>query len=207
MHHQYHHKPFLIILSAPSGGGKSTILHRLLAECPDLTYSISYTTRPIRGTEVNGKSYFFVSETEFMQKVEQGDFLEYACVFGYWYGTSKSFIASCLEAGKHVIMDIDVQGARQISSRDFDIVRIFILPPTLQELRKRLIDRKTDLPAVIEKRIQTSKKEIACISEYDYLVINDELDTAVALVKDIIQAEELKTSRYTDVDSTFYRQE
>jgi guanylate kinase len=204
MKREYHSKPFLIILSSPSGGGKSTILREILSSSPDIDYSISYTTRPPRGSEQNGKAYFFVSVKEFEEKIKQGDFLEHANVFGHWYGTSKEFIKSTLAKGHHVIMDIDVQGAIQISETDFDIVKIFILPPSLSVLKQRLMDRNTDIPEVIEKRLQTAKKEIACLEHYDYLVINEDINIAVEEVKQIIHTETLRTKRYCDIEKTFF---
>ena len=204
MKREYHSRPFLIILSAPSGGGKSTILREVLATSPNIQYSISYTTRPPRGDEVNGKAYFFVTVKEFQKKIDQGDFLEHANVFGHWYGTSREFIKSTLHRGHHVIMDIDVQGALQISETDIDIVKIFILPPSLSILKERLEARNTDIPEVIEKRLNTAKKEIACIAEYDYLVINEDIETAVEQVKQIIAAETRRTNRFCDIEKNFF---
>lgn len=204
MKNEYRSKPFLIILSAPSGGGKSTILREILSSSPNIDYSISYTTRPPRGTELNGKAYFFVTVKQFEEKIKNGDFLEYANVFGHWYGTSKEFIKSSISKGHHVIMDIDVQGAIQISETDFDIVKIFILPPSLSVLKQRLIDRNTDIPEVIEKRLETAKKEIACLEHYNYLVINEDISIAVEEVKQIILAETLRTKRYCDIEKTFF---
>jgi len=179
-------------------------LREILATCPNIDYSISYTTRPPRGEEENGKAYFFVTVKEFQKKIDAGDFLEHANVFGYWYGTSKEFIRSTIAKGHHVIMDIDVQGAIQISETDFNIIKIFILPPSLSVLKQRLEDRNTDIPEVIEKRLQTAKKEIACLGHYDYLVINEDIEKAVAEVKDIITAESLRTKRYCDIEKNFY---
>jgi guanylate kinase len=204
MKREYHSKPFLIILSAPSGGGKSTVLREILASCSNIDYSISYTTRPPRGNEVDGKAYFFVSVQQFEEKTKQGDFLEHANVFGHWYGTSKEFIRNSIANGHHVIMDIDVQGAIQISATEFDIVKIFILPPSLSVLKQRLVDRNTDIPEVIRKRLQTAKKEIACLEHYDYLVINEDINIAVEEVKQIIKAETLRTKRYCDIEQSFF---
>ncbi len=204
MKKEYCSKPFLIILSAPSGGGKSTILREVLSSSPNVDYSISYTTRPPRGNEINGQAYFFVTVQQFQTKIKQGDFLEYANVFGHWYGTSKAFIQSSINNGHHVIMDIDVQGAIQISETSFDIVKIFILPPSLSILEQRLVARNTDIPAVIEKRLQTAKKEIACLEHYDYLVINEDINIAVEEVKQIVMAETLRTKRYSNIEQTFF---
>jgi guanylate kinase len=193
----YQRKPFLIILSAPSGGGKSTILHEILNKTDKIEYSVSYTTRQPRGQEQNGVHYHFVSVDEFEQRVCSGDFLEHAMFSGNHYGTSISYIKSRLAIGKHVIMDIEVQGAAQISSTDIPYVKIFILPPTLQVLKERLINRRTDSMDEIEQRLQIARDEIKQISHYDYLVINDDLDTAVAEIISIIEAEENRVDRYT----------
>jgi guanylate kinase len=128
---------FLIILSAPSGGGKSTLVNEVLKVAKNIEYSVSYTTRSPRGKEENGVHYHFVSEAEFLKRIDEGDFLEHARVFGNWYGTSKSFIKSRLAKNHHVILDIDVQGASLISATDIPYVKIFILPPSMQVLKKR----------------------------------------------------------------------
>jgi guanylate kinase len=198
---------FLIILSAPSGGGKTTILQEVLKRHQDVEYSISYTTRPPRGDEENGRHYHFVDEKEFLRRREAGDFLETALVFDRWYGTSLSFIKSRLSAGKHVIMDIDVQGAAQIHPTSVPCVKIFILPPTLEILRQRLIDRDTDAPQEIEKRLKTARKELEYIPDYEYLVENDDLDLAVQKVLAIIQAEENRIERYPSPAADFLKTE
>lgn len=200
---EYQKHPFLIILSAPSGGGKSTILKRILQECENIDYSISYTTRAPRGEEENGKHYFFVTEEEFTEKIHSGDFLEYANVFGNHYGTSRSYVESRLALGHHVIMDIDVQGALSIAKTSIDQVRIFILPPSEEELEHRLRARGTDSEAAIERRLHTVKQEIDCLNDYHYLVINDDLESATSQVKTIILAESLRFSRYNDVCAKF----
>ncbi|MGI6197587.1 MAG: guanylate kinase [Candidatus Cloacimonadaceae bacterium] len=194
---------FLIILSAPSGGGKSTILSRIRELYPKVEYSISYTTRPPRGVEVDGVHYHFVSEAEFLQRKQQGDFLECAQVFGNWYGTSISYIQSQLKAGKHVIMDIDVQGAHQIGETEVPCIRIFILPPSLEVLEARLRARGTDSPQEIQKRLSEAEAELQRLPEYQYLVINDVLENAVDDVLNIIKAEENKMCRYKDPALTF----
>ena len=187
---------FLIILSAPSGGGKSTILNEVLKVAEDIDYSVSYTTRHPRGTEQNGIHYHFVTEKKKKKRIREGDFLEYAKVFGNWYGTSKSFIRNRLAVKHHVILDIDVQGASLISSTDIPYVKIFILPPSMEVLHQRLVLRATDSEEEIAKRLQTAKKEVAFIPQYDYLVINDKLEIAVQDVLAIIRAEENRVSRY-----------
>ncbi|MCK9557601.1 MAG: guanylate kinase [Candidatus Cloacimonetes bacterium] len=188
---------FLIILSAPSGGGKSTILHEILQRLDNVDYSVSYTTRSPRGEEQNGVHYHFVNQKEFENRRADGDFLEYAKVFGKsWYGTSISYIKSRLALSRHVIMDIDVQGASQIAATDIPYVKIFIIPPSMKVLKDRLIKRGTDSAEDIQRRLDTAKKELACIPEYDYLVINDILEDAIQNVMSIIKAEENRISRY-----------
>ncbi|MDD2331107.1 MAG: guanylate kinase [Candidatus Cloacimonetes bacterium] len=194
---------FLIILSAPSGGGKSTILNEVLREQAGIDYSVSYTTRSPRGIEQDGVHYHFVSESEFLSRRERGDFLESALVFGKWYGTSISYIKSRLALGNHVIMDIDVQGAALVSSTDIPYVKIFIIPPSMEVLRQRLVLRQTDSENEIEKRLRIARDEILRITEYAYLVINDDLATAVEDVLAIIRAEENKSIRYKNPISGF----
>lgn len=189
---------FLIILSAPSGGGKSTILGEVIHQTDHIDYSVSYTTRKPRGIEQDGVHYHFVDQDAFQQRISEGDFLEHAEVFGKWYGTSKSFIRSRLKIGKHVIMDIDVQGAAQICATDIPFVKIFIIPPSMDILRDRLIKRNTDSMEEIEKRLRIARDEIEYIKDYEYLVINDNLEHAVKDVLAIIRAEENRVFRYQD---------
>lgn len=187
---------FLIILSAPSGGGKSTILTEVRKLNPEVDYSVSYTTRPPRGIEENGIHYHFVDEAEFCRRKDEGDFLECANVFGRWYGTSITYIQSRLDAGKHVIMDIDVQGAALIGETSVPYVKIFIIPPSMEVLRERLVNRGTDTIAEIEKRLRIARDELKFITTYQYLVINDDLAQAVQEVLAIIKAEENRVTRY-----------
>ncbi|MFO8145174.1 MAG: guanylate kinase [Candidatus Syntrophosphaera sp.] len=200
-------KNFLIILSSPSGGGKNTILNEVLKAAPDVDYSVSYTTRAPRGNEKNGVIYHFVTQEEFLHRREAGDFLESAQVFGNWYGTSKSFIKSRLEAGHHVILDIDVQGAAQISNTDVPYVKIFIMPPSMEVLRDRLVKRNTDTDEEIQKRLKIAREEVKEIPNYDYLVVNDLLETAVEDILAIIRAEENHVSRYHEPGEGFLNQE
>ncbi|HRY84577.1 MAG TPA: guanylate kinase [Candidatus Cloacimonadota bacterium] len=189
-------RSFLIILSAPSGGGKSTILNEIIRRTDHIDYSVSFTTREPRGEEQNGVHYHFVDEAEFIRRIDSKDFLEHARVFGRWYGTSISYIQSRLELDRHVIMDIDVQGAAQISASEIPYIKIFIIPPSMKILRERLIKRGTDSREEIEKRLGIARDEIKYIPHYDYLVINDELGQAVREVQAIIQAEENRVERY-----------
>jgi len=200
-------KHFLIILSAPSGGGKSTILNEVLRVAPEVDYSVSFTTRDPRGNEENGIHYHFVDEAEFLRRREAGDFLETAQVFGRWYGTSISFIQSRLKAGQHVIMDIDVQGAAQISATQIPYVKIFIIPPSMEVLRDRLVKRGTDSPGEIDKRLRIARDELQYIPAYDYLVVNDRLETAVQDVLAIVRAEENRVKRYREPVAGFLNQE
>lgn len=196
--------PFLIVISAPSGGGKSTILERVLNDFDNISYSISSTTRKPRGDERNGVDYFFLDTDEFEDKIAEDEFLEYANVFGNYYGTSRKFIQSCFDKGQYVIMDIDVQGCLKLEKTDCPLVKIFLLPPDGDELESRLRKRGTDSNEVISKRLNTAREELKLIDHYDYLVVNDDLEKAVYAVKNIIWAEMHKISRYNDIYHSFY---
>jgi guanylate kinase len=204
MNNLYHKDNFLIVVSAPSGGGKTTICKAILERMRTIDYSISFTTRKPRHTETNGVDYFFVSEEKFQKLIEAGDFLEYAQVHGNWYGTSHSFIKHRFAQKSHVIMDIDVQGAESIIRSGIDCVTIFLLPPNLQTLENRLRKRNTDSEEMIKIRLDNAKKEIEKIPEYQYLVINDRLDEAIEDVQNIIRAEENSTKRYKNQLAIFY---
>ncbi|MCK9310459.1 MAG: guanylate kinase [Candidatus Cloacimonetes bacterium] len=195
------------MLSAPSGGGKSTILNEILQVTDNIDYSVSFTTRQPRGMEQNGIHYHFVEEDEFLKRIDSGDFLEHARVFGNWYGTSISYIKSRLACGKHVIMDIDVQGASLISATDIPYVKVFIIPPSMGVLKERLVLRATDSQEEITKRLNTAKDELAYIPFYDYLVVNDDLSQAVSDVQAIIRAEENRVQRYIKPVEGFLTQE
>ena len=201
---QISENPFLIVISAPSGGGKSTILERVLNDFDNIRYSISSTTRKPRGEEKDGVDYFFLETEEFEAKIAENEFLEYANVFGNYYGTSNKFIRSCFEQGQFVIMDIDVQGCLKLEKTDCPLVKIFLLPPNAEELESRLRKRGTDSNEVIEKRLATARKELELIDHYDYLVVNDDLEKAVYAVKNIIWAEMHKVARYNDIYHSFY---
>jgi len=195
-------KKFLIILISPSGGGKTAIFKKILAEDKEIKYSISFTTRKARKNEINGVDYNFISEDKFIEMRNSGDFLESAKVHGFWYGTSKSYITSALK-NNHIIMDIDVQGAKQIMKSDVDYITIFILPPSRDVWLRRLRSRGTESDDVIKVRLESAEKEIQEIEDFQYLVINDDLDNAVQDVKLIIKAEENKIKRYSNLDE-FY---
>ncbi len=175
----------LFIISAPAGTGKTTLVKMLTEEFPNVTRSITCTTRKARPGEKNGKDYFFLTEDEFQRKLEAGDFLEHATVFGFNYGTSKSLVEKELKAGKNVILVIDTQGAQQLKG-SIDATFIFISPPSLEVLKKRLQQRGTESPEVIEKRVAWARHELEMISLYDYHIINDDLASAYQALKKLI---------------------
>ena len=195
---------FLIILISPSGGGKTTLGNMILKEFSNIDYSVSYTTRPPRKNEKHGESYFFISESKFKGMILLDEFLEYAQVHGYWYGTSKKYIEQKNIENKHVLMDIDVQGSKLILESGFAAVTIFILPPSEQILKDRLKERGTDSDEVISTRLSNAKEEIKQIKDFQYLVINDDLDKAFEQIKSIIVSEENRFLRYNNIESTFY---
>lgn len=180
---------FPIILSAPSGVGKTTIAKRLLAERSDLGYSVSCTTRQPRAGEIEGQDYYFLSRTEFLKKRDRGDFAESAEVHGNLYGTLRSEILKVLKSGKHVLMDIDVQGASQFIKFFPQSVTVFILPPSAEVLFERLRNRKTESAQALASRLQSALQELQSVDEYEYVVVNDDLDAAIKRIKSIIDAE------------------
>lgn len=191
-------KGLLIVISAPSGTGKTTLTHMLLKEFPNLEFSVSYTTRKPRPGEVNGKDYFFVDRKTFEKMVEERDFLEWAEVYGNLYGTSKTQVLKALHQGKDVLLDIDTQGALQVKKNFPEAVLIFILPPSLKELERRLRNRGTDDEETIERRLKIARKEIERAPLYDYIVVNDVLEKAFEQLKSIIIAEKCRTERLKD---------
>lgn len=176
----------VFIVSAPSGSGKSTLLRGVFNAVPDLIFSISYTTREPRGREKNGKDYFFITREEFEKEIERGAFLEHAEVFGNYYGTHRRFLEQATAEGKLLVLDIDVQGARQLKAELPDAVSIFILPPSRKELEKRLRARSEDSDEVIERRLRGAAKEIQRCQDYDYLIVNRDVIEATAELTAII---------------------
>lgn len=191
----------LIILSSPSGAGKSTLAGLLRAWDDTLEFSVSATTRPPREGEGDGKDYFFVSVPEFQTQVTDGEMLEHAQVFGNYYGSPKAPVKTAIDAGRDVLFDIDWQGAQQIknSSLQEHVLSIFILPPSIRELHRRLVSRGQDAPEVIERRMQKSWDEISHWDGYDYVLVNADLTTTEDRLKTIISAERLRRSQQPDL--------
>jgi guanylate kinase len=187
--------PFPVILSSPSGGGKTTIAHQLLAKRQDVGYSVSCTTRPPRDGEVDGRDYHFKSLESFRGGQTAGEFAESAEVHGHLYGTLRAEVERVLSQGKHVIMDIDVQGTKQFVAAFPESVLIFILPPSAEALVKRLTARGTEDPKSLIRRLRSAKDELKAIDLYPYVVVNDRIDSAVAAISSIIDAEGVKRSR------------
>ncbi|MEK6659012.1 MAG: guanylate kinase [Campylobacterota bacterium] len=188
-----HKSGAILVLSGPSGAGKSSLLNKIIGDIGECYFSISTTTRSIREGEIDGVHYHFVDETEFKKDIEEDFFLEYAFVHGNYYGTSIKPVKEALKAGKLVIFDIDVQGNATIINRLGDITTsVFISPPTLSELKKRLEYRSTDTQEVIDRRMDVAKREIQRISEYDFLVVNDNIDEAANILKVIANAARVK---------------
>ncbi|HMK44214.1 MAG TPA: guanylate kinase [Dissulfurispiraceae bacterium] len=186
----------LIVVSAPSGAGKSTLCGKLLAEMPDVRMSVSYTTRPPRQGERDGIHYSFISIDAFRRMIESEAFVEWAEVHGNYYGTSKARIQEILDAGADVILDIDVQGAAQIRRHFPASVHIFILPPSLEVLRKRLEGRMSDPPEVIERRLHKAREEIQGYIAYDYVIINDSLTEALQDLRAVVRAERVRVEHF-----------
>ena len=188
----------MLILSSPSGAGKTTISRMLLGRDGDLALSVSATTRPIRAGEVDGVHYHFVSQAEFDQMVEEDAFYEWATVFGHSYGTPKAAIRAGLKEGRDFLFDIDWQGTQQLYQKDQqDVVRVFILPPSLDELQRRLTGRGTDSAEVIEARMARARAEISHWDGYDYVVVNDDVEDCYEKVAQILAAERMKRARQT----------
>jgi len=188
----------VFIISAPSGSGKSTLVKRLLARVPELMFSISYTTRKPRGTEVHGQQYRFVSHAEFEGMIARGEFLECAEVFGNYYGTHRRILEEACAQGKDLVLDIDVQGARQLKERIPEAVTIFILPPSRQVLETRLRARGEDRDDEVERRLREAAEEIRNYDQYDYVLINHDLEESGAVLCAIVSAERVRRSRIED---------
>lgn len=193
-----HRRGLMLILSSPSGAGKTTIARKLLAEDDEIAPSVSVTTRPPRDGEQDGVDYYFVDQAEFDRMVEANAFYEWAVVFGNCYGTPKAHIRDRLKSGGDVLFDIDWQGTQQLYQKaQADVVRVFILPPSLEELRRRLTGRGTDSAEVIAARMDRAQAEISHWDGYDYVVINDEVESCFDKVREILAAERMKRTRQT----------
>jgi guanylate kinase len=185
----------VFIISAPSGSGKSTLVRRLLAGVPGLTFSISYTTRKPRGNEVDGENYHFLSRAEFEERLARDEFLEHAEVFGNYYGTHRGVLEQAWEKGLDLVLDIDVQGARQLKGKIPDAVTVFILAPSREILEQRLRARSEDADEVIERRLRDAANEIRNYSAYDYVLINKELAQSDEALAGIVRAERVRRNR------------
>ena len=193
----------LFILSAPSGTGKTSLTKSLIQKNINLSLSISYTSRRMRPTEVEGHDYFFVERNIFEQMLEDRELVESAEIYGNLYGTSRQWINEAINSGKDILLEIDGQGARQVREIFSDVVSIFVLPPSLEVLENRLKDRNQDSKEVIAKRMAAAKEEISHVSEYDYVIINDNMDVALRDLVSVVQSERLRApaqlTRYHDL--------
>jgi guanylate kinase len=185
----------VFIISAPSGSGKSTLVHRLLNAIPNLEFSISYTTRPPRPTETPGVDYIFVSRKDFEDRLARGEFLEYAEVFGNYYGTNRATFESATHQGKDLVLDIDVQGARQLKVAIPQAISIFVLPPSRDVLEQRLRSRSEDSEEVIQRRLRGAAEEVQNYTQYDFVLINRDIEEASARLANIVEAERLRKVR------------
>lgn len=188
-------KPFLVVLSSPSGGGKTTIARRLVARRPDLGYSVSGTTRAPRPGELDGEAYHFMTREDFVRRRDRGDFLEWAEYGSNLYGTLRSEIERIFGGGRHAVLDIDLEGARQLRVSVPESVHVFVLPPSATALAERLVARNTETAEAMRRRLNRAAEEIEAAGEYDYMVVNDNLEHAVQQVESIIEAEARRTSR------------
>ena len=188
-------KGLCIVVSAPSGSGKSTICRRLLAACPDMEFSVSFTSRPPRPNEIDGKDYHFVSREDFQRRIERGEFVEWVENYGEFYGTSGRALQDLLRRGKDLLLDIEPRGAKEMKKKFQEGVFVFVLPPSLDELLKRLQKRGHETPEAIQKRFAQAASELGEVLWYDYAVMNEDLDTAVGQLIAIYRAEKCRTSR------------
>lgn len=185
----------VFIISGPSGSGKDTVLKKIFEKCPDIAFSISSITRSMRPGEVEGEKYNFVSRERFISMIDNDELLEHNIFVGNYYGTPKAPVINCIENGKDMIIEVDVNGASQIRTKMPEAVSIFIMPPSLEVLKNRLQGRGTDSAEVIEKRLSEALREISSAKDYDYIVVNDDLETAVGDVVTIMSVDRFKTDR------------
>ena len=185
----------IVLVSAPSGAGKTSLVRELMARDTKLKMGISHTTRPLRGRECEGRDYYFVSPDEFLAMQARGEFLESAEVFGHYYGTSRSMIEALASDGSDVILEIDWQGAAQLRANGFADASVFIVPPGLDSLANRLTGRASDAKSVIAGRLRAASREIAQYKDYDYLLVNEDFEAAVQALGDVIRAERCRTAK------------
>ncbi len=201
----------LIIISAPSGSGKTSLARRTLVQVPSLSFSVSHTTREPRPGEIEAEHYFFVGQSVFESMIEEDAFLEWAHVYGNYYGTGRAFVQEQLEQGQDVLLDIDVQGARKVREKIPEAITVFVFPPSYQELGQRLQSRGLDDPAAIESRLEIARNEIREYNKYDYLIVNDDIEESVNELQSIVLAARCLRSKVNDraraIVSTFLKEE
>jgi guanylate kinase len=197
----------LVVISAPSGSGKTTLVHRVLKELDDTIFSVSYTTRPPRPGELHGRDYFFVDEATFRNMLDEGEFYEWATYLGYLYGTSRTFAESETAAGRDVLLEIEVQGGMQVKAANPDALLVFVLPPSARVQEQRLRARGAGGDDDIRRRLRQAREEIRCVAEYQYAVVNEDVEAAVREIVTIIRAARCRTvnnrSRIREIVQTF----
>ncbi len=197
----------LLVISGPSGSGKGTLCSRLLQRRPEIVVSVSATTRERRAGEIEGKNYYYISQEEFASRIREGLFLEYAQVFDQYYGTPRDKVLEQLQENRDVILEIDIQGAMQVKKAYSQAVFIFIVPPSMQVLKERIMNRDRESIEEIERRLRESKKELTYIDQYDYVIINDKIETAVDKLEAIILAEKCRSRHISASDIEFSEEE